>query len=71
FSKICAATDHSASLVKIADQLGDPPFASSCFGSLGDIVKLRGTARRYADCPFHCQFDPFFYGSAHWNKRRG
>ncbi|KAG5611716.1 hypothetical protein H5410_022997 [Solanum commersonii] len=55
--------DHSTSLVEIADQLGDPSFgsfitvllyhsASSCFGSLGDIVLLCETAWRHADCSF-------------------
>uniref|UniRef100_M1DDU6 Uncharacterized protein n=1 Tax=Solanum tuberosum TaxID=4113 RepID=M1DDU6_SOLTU len=52
----CAAEDCSATLVEIADELGDPPFgqliaisflplASSHFGSLGGTVPLRGTNR--------------------------
>uniref|UniRef100_M1DQV2 Uncharacterized protein n=1 Tax=Solanum tuberosum TaxID=4113 RepID=M1DQV2_SOLTU len=28
------------------------PLASSCFGSLGDIVLLRGTTRQHDDCSF-------------------
>ncbi|KAG5571378.1 hypothetical protein H5410_061144 [Solanum commersonii] len=54
---ICVAIDHSVSLVRIADQLGDSPFVVVdcrlapafnivCSGSLGSM------------------------GSAHWNKRR-
>ncbi|KAG5599144.1 hypothetical protein H5410_030514, partial [Solanum commersonii] len=49
-------TNHLVSLVEIADQLGDPPFSRLhrrlspfvnivVFGSLGDIVQLRGIAR--------------------------
>ncbi|WMV26767.1 hypothetical protein MTR67_020152 [Solanum verrucosum] len=34
------------------------PSASSCSVSLGDIVLLRGTIRRYADCFFHHLFYP-------------
>ncbi|KAG5590739.1 hypothetical protein H5410_041253, partial [Solanum commersonii] len=63
FSKFCAAVDHSTSLVEIVDQLSYCPLvgfvavllyfsASSCFGSLGDIVLLRETARRHIDCSF-------------------
>ncbi|WMV32739.1 hypothetical protein MTR67_026124, partial [Solanum verrucosum] len=60
---ICAAADHLASLVGIADQLGDPPFclvhrhlalafSIVMFGSLGDIVHLHETVGRYVDCSF-------------------
>ncbi|KAG5586185.1 hypothetical protein H5410_046619 [Solanum commersonii] len=82
FSKICAAADHSASLVMIADQLSDPPFGRfhRClglsfniiiFGSLGDVVQLRRTARRHANYFFYHRFNHFLQCSAHWNKRRG
>ncbi|KAG5631549.1 hypothetical protein H5410_003266, partial [Solanum commersonii] len=58
FPKIYAAVDHSMSLVEIAEQLGDPPFGRFhrrhalsfsivVFGSLGNILQLRGTSRRY------------------------
>ncbi|KAG5599792.1 hypothetical protein H5410_031162, partial [Solanum commersonii] len=58
FSKLCAAADHLALLVEIVDQLGDPPF---------------GRFHRYdtSTAPFHCRFDPFFQGLAHWSKRLG
>uniref|UniRef100_M1D7Y4 Uncharacterized protein n=1 Tax=Solanum tuberosum TaxID=4113 RepID=M1D7Y4_SOLTU len=53
--------DHSTSLVGIVDQLDDSPFgvvhrrldhisASSYSGSLGDMVLLRGTFQRCANC---------------------
>uniref|UniRef100_M1DYE7 Uncharacterized protein n=1 Tax=Solanum tuberosum TaxID=4113 RepID=M1DYE7_SOLTU len=59
----CAAEDRSATLVEIADELGDPPFhqliafsvlpsTSSYSGSLGSAVLLRGTNRRLANCSF-------------------
>ncbi|KAG5632219.1 hypothetical protein H5410_003936 [Solanum commersonii] len=52
--------DHSGSLVRIVDQLGDSPFGlvhrrlapsftSSCSGSLGDMVLLCGTSWQCAD----------------------
>ncbi|KAG5571720.1 hypothetical protein H5410_061486 [Solanum commersonii] len=57
--KYCAAKEHSAQLVGIADALGDLPFgllhrlsASSHFGSLGNIVLPRKTVRQHADCSF-------------------
>uniref|UniRef100_M1DUK3 Integrase core domain containing protein n=1 Tax=Solanum tuberosum TaxID=4113 RepID=M1DUK3_SOLTU len=56
----CAVEDCLATLVEIADELGDPsfgqliafsvlPLASSHSGSLGDTVLLRGTDWRLAD----------------------
>uniref|UniRef100_M1DGC4 Uncharacterized protein n=1 Tax=Solanum tuberosum TaxID=4113 RepID=M1DGC4_SOLTU len=57
------AEDRLATLVEIADELGDPPFnqliafsvlpsTSLYSGSLGGIVLLRGNNRRLADCSF-------------------
>ncbi|KAG5610348.1 hypothetical protein H5410_021629 [Solanum commersonii] len=65
-------TNHSASLVEIANQLGDPPFGRFhrylalsfsiyCFAELlGDTLTA----------PFHHRFDPFFQGLTHWNKSK-
>uniref|UniRef100_M1DJS5 Uncharacterized protein n=1 Tax=Solanum tuberosum TaxID=4113 RepID=M1DJS5_SOLTU len=63
--------DLSVRLVGIADQLSDSPFGVVrrrlalafnivlfCSVSLGDIVLLRQTIRRSADCSFHRLFDP-------------
>uniref|UniRef100_M1DBI6 Isopentenyltransferase n=1 Tax=Solanum tuberosum TaxID=4113 RepID=M1DBI6_SOLTU len=79
--KHCAAEDCSATLVEIADELGDPPFgqliafsvlplASSHSGSLRGTVLLRGTDRRPADCSFPCLLIHFLQGFAYWNKGR-
>uniref|UniRef100_M1DT69 Uncharacterized protein n=1 Tax=Solanum tuberosum TaxID=4113 RepID=M1DT69_SOLTU len=77
----CAAEDCSATLVEIADELGDPPLgqlttfsvlplAFSHFGSLGGIVLLRGTDRRLADCSFPRLLIHFLQGFVYWNERR-
>uniref|UniRef100_M1D9I8 Uncharacterized protein n=1 Tax=Solanum tuberosum TaxID=4113 RepID=M1D9I8_SOLTU len=75
--------DHSATLVGIADQLGVLPFgvvhrrlASAFSNVVFWIIGRHSTASRnmlghMPTSPFHCRFDPFFQGSAHWNKRRG
>ncbi|WMV45877.1 hypothetical protein MTR67_039262, partial [Solanum verrucosum] len=57
----CAAADRSASLVRIADQLGDSPFgvihrrlvlafSIAVLWLLGGIILLCGTAQRCAHC---------------------
>ncbi|WMV19087.1 hypothetical protein MTR67_012472, partial [Solanum verrucosum] len=78
---ICAAADHSASLVGITDQLGG--FALWCSSSssctnpqhcraLGQwatwyyFVKHLGDA---STAPSFRRLDPFLQRSAHWNKR--
>uniref|UniRef100_M1DTT2 Uncharacterized protein n=1 Tax=Solanum tuberosum TaxID=4113 RepID=M1DTT2_SOLTU len=77
----CAAEHCSATLVEIADELGDPPFGqlisfsvlpltSSHFGSLGGTILLRGTDRRLADCPFPRLLIHFLHGFAYWNEGR-
>uniref|UniRef100_M1DZQ8 Uncharacterized protein n=1 Tax=Solanum tuberosum TaxID=4113 RepID=M1DZQ8_SOLTU len=77
----CAAEDFSATLVEIADELGDPPFgqliafsvlplASSRSGSLGSTVLLRGTDRRLADFSFPRLLIHFLQGFAYWNEGR-
>ncbi|WMV25357.1 hypothetical protein MTR67_018742 [Solanum verrucosum] len=45
------------------------PSTSSCSGSLGNMVLLRGTSRRCVDCSLFCRLDSFLQGTAHWNKR--
>ncbi|WMV54761.1 hypothetical protein MTR67_048146 [Solanum verrucosum] len=47
------------------------PSASSCSGSLGDIVLFRETVRLRADCSFSLRPDLFLQGSVHWNFGRG
>uniref|UniRef100_M1DIH5 Uncharacterized protein n=1 Tax=Solanum tuberosum TaxID=4113 RepID=M1DIH5_SOLTU len=77
----CAAEDHSATLVEIADELSDPAFnqliaftalpsTSSYFGSLGGTVLLRKTNRRLANCSFSHLLIHFLQGFAYWNKGR-
>uniref|UniRef100_M1DNE0 Uncharacterized protein n=1 Tax=Solanum tuberosum TaxID=4113 RepID=M1DNE0_SOLTU len=77
----CAVEDRSATLVVIADELGDPPFnqliafsvlplASSYNGSLGGIVLLCETNQRHADCSFPCLLIHFLQVFAYWNKGR-
>uniref|UniRef100_M1DSZ5 Uncharacterized protein n=1 Tax=Solanum tuberosum TaxID=4113 RepID=M1DSZ5_SOLTU len=77
----CAAEDYSATLVEIADELGNPPFgqliafsvlplASSHSGSLGGTILLRGTDRRLADCSFPRLLIHFLQGFAYWNEGR-
>ncbi|KAG5606706.1 hypothetical protein H5410_028198 [Solanum commersonii] len=77
----CAAENRSATLVEIADELGDPPFnqfiafsvlpsASSYFGSLGGTVLLHETNRRHADCSFPRLLIHFLQDFAHKNKGR-
>uniref|UniRef100_M1DTS9 Uncharacterized protein n=1 Tax=Solanum tuberosum TaxID=4113 RepID=M1DTS9_SOLTU len=74
-------TDHLASLVRIADQLGDLPFGvvHCCLAPAFSIIVLwvigrHGTAlrnfRRCADCSLFRRLDPILQGSAHMNKRR-
>uniref|UniRef100_M1DSZ3 Uncharacterized protein n=1 Tax=Solanum tuberosum TaxID=4113 RepID=M1DSZ3_SOLTU len=76
-----ATEDCLATLVEIADELGDPPFgqliafsvlplASLNFGSLGGTVLLRGTDRRPADCSFPRLLFHFLQGFAYWNEGR-
>lgn len=52
--QICVAVDHSTSLVKIPDRVGESPICvlhpvqpstSSWFGLLGDMVPLYGATR--------------------------
>uniref|UniRef100_M1DTX4 Uncharacterized protein n=1 Tax=Solanum tuberosum TaxID=4113 RepID=M1DTX4_SOLTU len=77
----CTAEDCSATLVEIADELGDPPFgqliafsvlplASSHSRSLGGTVLLRGTDRRLADYFFPRLLIHFLQGFAYWNEGR-
>uniref|UniRef100_M1DZ57 Uncharacterized protein n=1 Tax=Solanum tuberosum TaxID=4113 RepID=M1DZ57_SOLTU len=77
----CAAEDRSATLVEIADELGNPPLnqliafgvlpsVSSYSRSLGGTVLLRGTNRRLADCSFPCLLIHFLQGFVYWNKAR-
>uniref|UniRef100_M1DMV5 Uncharacterized protein n=1 Tax=Solanum tuberosum TaxID=4113 RepID=M1DMV5_SOLTU len=76
-----AAEDCSATLIEIADELGDPPFgqviafsvlplASSHSGSLGGTVLLRGTDRRLAVLLFPRLLIHFLQGFAYWNEGR-
>uniref|UniRef100_M1DJW1 Uncharacterized protein n=1 Tax=Solanum tuberosum TaxID=4113 RepID=M1DJW1_SOLTU len=73
----CAAEECSATLVEIADELGDPPFgeliafsvlplAYSHSGSLGGTVLLRGTDHRH--CSFPRLLIHFLEGFAYWNE---
>uniref|UniRef100_M1DIC0 Uncharacterized protein n=1 Tax=Solanum tuberosum TaxID=4113 RepID=M1DIC0_SOLTU len=73
--------DCSATLVEIADDLGDQPFgqliafsvlplASSHFASLGGTVLLRGTDRRLADYYFPRLLIHFLQGFAYWSEGR-
>uniref|UniRef100_M1DQA9 Uncharacterized protein n=1 Tax=Solanum tuberosum TaxID=4113 RepID=M1DQA9_SOLTU len=73
--------DCFATLVEIADELGDPPFgqliafsvlplASSHSGSLGSTVLLRGTDWRLADCSFPRLLIHFLQGFAYYNEGR-
>uniref|UniRef100_M1DPN3 Uncharacterized protein n=1 Tax=Solanum tuberosum TaxID=4113 RepID=M1DPN3_SOLTU len=79
--KDCAAEDCSATLVEIADELGDPPFgqliafsvlplASSHSGSLGGTVLLCGTDRRLTNYSFSRLLIHFVQGFAYWNEGR-
>ncbi|WMV13817.1 hypothetical protein MTR67_007202 [Solanum verrucosum] len=74
-----AAEDCSATLVKIADELGDPPFgqlisfsvlplASVHFESLGGTVLLREIDRRPVNCSFPRLLIHFLQGFAYWNE---
>uniref|UniRef100_M1DA29 Uncharacterized protein n=1 Tax=Solanum tuberosum TaxID=4113 RepID=M1DA29_SOLTU len=76
-----AAEDCSATLVEIADELGDPPFgqliafsvlplASSHSGSLGSTVLLRGTNWRIGDFSFPPLLIHFLQGFVYWNEGR-
>ncbi|KAG5606317.1 hypothetical protein H5410_027809 [Solanum commersonii] len=77
----CVAEDCSATLVEIANELGDPPFgqliafnvlplASSHSGSLGSSVLLRKTDRRLAECFFPRLLIHFLQGFAYLNEGR-
>uniref|UniRef100_M1DVN4 Uncharacterized protein n=1 Tax=Solanum tuberosum TaxID=4113 RepID=M1DVN4_SOLTU len=77
----CVVEDCSATLVEIADELGNPPFgqlitfsvlplASSHSGSLGGTVLLCGTDRRLTDCSFPRLLIHFLQGFAYWNEGR-
>uniref|UniRef100_M1DB99 Uncharacterized protein n=1 Tax=Solanum tuberosum TaxID=4113 RepID=M1DB99_SOLTU len=77
--KDCAAEDCSATLVEIADELGDPPFgqliafgvlplAFSHSGSLEGTSLLCGTYWRLADCSFPHIWIHFLQGFAYWNE---
>uniref|UniRef100_M1DF65 Uncharacterized protein n=1 Tax=Solanum tuberosum TaxID=4113 RepID=M1DF65_SOLTU len=79
--KDCDVEDFSATLVDIADELGDPPFgqliafsvltlASSHSRSLGGTILLRGNDRRLADCSFPRLLIHFLQGFAYWNEVR-
>uniref|UniRef100_M1DKG8 Uncharacterized protein n=1 Tax=Solanum tuberosum TaxID=4113 RepID=M1DKG8_SOLTU len=74
-----AAEECSATLVEIADELGDPPFgeliafsvltlASSHSGSLGGTVLLHGTDRRLTDYSFPRLLIHFLQGFATGTK---
>ncbi|KAG5595044.1 hypothetical protein H5410_036276 [Solanum commersonii] len=76
----CAAEDCSTTLVKIANELGDPPFdqliafnvfplASSHSGSLGGTILFHKTDRRLADCSFPRLLIHFLQGFTYWNER--
>uniref|UniRef100_M1DFR4 Uncharacterized protein n=1 Tax=Solanum tuberosum TaxID=4113 RepID=M1DFR4_SOLTU len=75
------ATSLSAIVVKIADELGNPPFgqliafsvlplASSHSGSLGGTVLLCGTDRRLIECSFPHLLIHFLQGFAYRNEGR-
>ncbi|WMV46278.1 hypothetical protein MTR67_039663 [Solanum verrucosum] len=80
--EICAAADHSASLVGIADELGDSPFGvvhrrlAPYFSILVLwVVGQDGTASWNFSAMrrlllFFRRLDPFLQGSAYWNKRQ-
>ncbi|KAG5599367.1 hypothetical protein H5410_030737 [Solanum commersonii] len=53
----CVAEDCSATLVEIADELGDPPF-----------VLLHETNRRLTDCFFPRLLIHFLQGFSYWNE---
>ncbi|KAG5599569.1 hypothetical protein H5410_030939, partial [Solanum commersonii] len=75
-------TDHSVTLVEIADQLDDSPLdvVHRCLAPSFSIVMLwvigrHSTGSRNISAmrrllPFFCRLDPFLQGSVHWNKRR-
>ncbi|KAG5630659.1 hypothetical protein H5410_002376 [Solanum commersonii] len=75
----CVAEDCSATLVEIANELGDLPFgqviafsvlpsAFSHFGSLGGTILLCETDRQLADCSFPHLLIHFLQGFAYWNE---
>uniref|UniRef100_M1D9Y0 Uncharacterized protein n=1 Tax=Solanum tuberosum TaxID=4113 RepID=M1D9Y0_SOLTU len=70
-----SSTDHSASLVRIADQLGDSPFgvvhrrlAPALNIVVVWVIGRHGTTSR--NFLAMRRLDPFLQGSAYWNKRR-